>query len=1278
MRVEYAYAKCEPPEQPKPQVVRGKPIPAPLIPLGPFRTEEQRQTKTQDPQNFSFASAEPTGTSKTEPDQTKPAEDHNLNRQSSKRPESSTRSEHPAKENLRGVDPACASESFKKRDNSPKVRKGGKSVGNPNANQGKGSKAPIKSGFDYHANFPSLANTAASDNAFKVPTDVAHISSLTSNNKSTKAGNKSINPTESKPETKKIVSDGKEVNNLKPLITSTEISKAEAPRRMPHDNAGPSRQSESITKHRKGQEDAGLESDVNTLTTNSDPIDSVVAVLTAQAHAAPKEVVELKPHDRRKPLQLRGDPSSGENSQVHAKSEKEARVIVPGGDSGGVEMSRGNSSSTGESEENAPSKMISTVPTTYNHSERSNSFASDSHIPTACATTKSQSVSMPESTTGSNNESAKDLGKVSASKLHASAAHVSHTSHVSQAENFEPMFPAQLLTESPGISEKGSPSIPLPEPTMSKDSESPGRAVVHEESLNVTTTEPLEKVTPSDESKFRVSGNNESTEIITSSTRLNYKHRPEIPARTSSLAVSPNPIHTHRKKQRNTKISSQHFRNAFSALDFEESNTSAGEGSSLNKEAVSGHSLAQSTALSSDHETPLENAPSDRNRAPQGPKKEEQGALEGGMLLETMSDPPNLASPSIDPRTTHSKKTNKAKKGKSKGKKDSRSSEPKGTDLPSTAAMAATGPSLPQPERPWVLDERLPAPPKFDGKTEPKNSGCQPADEPGQSGNFSWSTAIADYYTEKKPYTTKLHAAMRHAHADLSPTSDDEASPKNPSQQNQTETTKLMEQNDKEVEAAAREAGYLGLKVVHYDQGGLSRLPPPRYEANSSEGDSSGTFTGSESPSSQNDGTVKERSALDAKLSAFLDPFHKQIEEVDTALTVPAIPFNDQPESSKSGFSPRERTDQDVIAPKSNAKCQEILKGYHTQASGSIMPTREQQSAPSTPGRKQVPEPTTPTRKQQSTSEVSTPRTSKGEKKRLALLAKALKDMHPTEREAVEALEAEYAKKGNGFMGLLEGKGLPVPDLSMSNTMGTMEKAAILAKLSPSQRRSVADQEDRPWSPTTPTGKGKSKSANTTSPYQEGYQDPMSALPNQLHRYEPPIRLAVDIMEKGIKAKQDPLKIEQLYDPVVFDSIQYKDIKGIAELLVSLEPEARMAVEEGEAALNMALLSSSWRQPESTPQTPPSLQVKPLTYSEAAGSPSKKLPTLQEGDLIEMVDNSRANVIRRNVEVSERPFTEKRAKTGLTLIERFQRETEDVDPWGVPRGEKAWGSGSNR
>ena len=493
-----------------------------------------------------------------------------------------------------------------------------------------------------------------------------------------------------------------------------------------------------------------------------------------------------------------------------------------------------------------------------------------------------------------------------------------------------------------------------------------------------------------------------SPQIADLARRVGSEHRPEVPARLSSLVTPATPILTHMRKQRNLRSLQVATDNPYSALIPDLSDIPAGEkmlpeGKELPQTDLTDPGEEGSHDVESPQQAQVEKAGISHARkgaldACSTMLKTEKTAQDQKMPLdeEMAEQSPARAfqqsapSPSTDRVQGQKKTASKSKKrSKAKGGKGSLGSGSTAVQ-PGSAAMAPmSNTALPQPETPFVTNDINPL-----HSAKPTN----PLSIKGSSGDPSQdnehparvTSILDDYYNQKDAkYTPNLHQAMQHsdraANITVSKSSSDCA---------RGPCTKV-EETTEDVLATYRRSGYLAPETpVYYPPSGS---PSPAIDLGRAL-DAFGIYQDgrtSDSDSSTPSSLVAPNNEPNAsqvqKSPTSTSPFHKQISEVDPKM---------QKKRNARGLasSVRDKTGSGQLPSE-----EEILSQLTPEAQKAFLKVQGKASTPS-PGQSSVP--VTPTRPQQSPTHMISPQ------------AMAMFDqLHPGDRQAAAEATVEFGLK---------------------------------------------------------------------------------------------------------------------------------------------------------------------------------------------------------------------------------------------------------------------------
>lgn len=947
------------------------------------------------------------------------------------------------------------------------------------------------------------------------------------------------------------------------------------------------------------------------------------------------------------------------------ESKQEAASVGPQDEPVSSPMSRVDSSSTKYSDMGGPSPFVSTEPTTYAHSEQSDSGTLESQIPIANSTTKGV-PSKP-----SNNSTRPDdklNQKAATSSSHNLDPLATITEQINNYhDNKKSSIPPSPLT---GAVNPTSSNRPLVLSTENPKDPSPDKSdsntiTFEEQSLgtsgggskvivNLPSSAPTGKIVDRGLMLQANASSNApdkfaSPELDISSKIPDDEHGPQIPPRLSSLVNPVTPILTHMKKQRNLKSPRTTTDNTYAGLNSRALNTPYGENS------VSASDLAEPSGKGSGPFESLEHDQLGKAAILRAQKESDAASIGTDRLLQPFesaqdrqvsqepkteqAEAPTLQStmpiPSTESKKTGKKTTKTKRKPKSKGSKDSTAPKPAAVEsiLIESASNAHT--TLPEPETPFIIDESMSLPlPMDNNRSNGQDSGNRQMDKSAFLSQFP--AAIEEYYRKKaEDYEPKLRQAMLYNDSTM-----DTASSNPPNDTSPPKRAKIDDADDELVETARR-LGYLGNwrtvmdtpveigpRVVSLRET-LNAFDSRGQRKTSDSEDSLSTLGGSdESNSGQLQKANKKSPDFAGEYLTSNDSFHKQMAEVDTAMQNKcktrelALP-------SQSRVNSERYPNQEEVLSQLTPEAQKIF--HNLQSNPTMVPSA------------QAPKPVTPSNLQYSTSQVRSPQQiavleqlniSDGHQTAAELLlehgqdpesiATNVKPLSPPERQALAALEAQFAETSLPLRKVNE-------SLAKSPSKEHIHKIAETSKLTESSRGILVNM----------VAQGLSPPASPTKQQPPTFSQRHS-LPSTANLPPSPPRPAHKKLPSYSEVATSPPK----------KSVQLQSSLRRSAQLPSLQPGDTVEVTQ----LGMDTLTAEM------------IREGPLQRPYRAGSEG---PYREES-------GRKGRGRRRTQEGPERPFIERRDRGGWSMAARQLAHNNDVDPWGVPRGEKAWGSGSGR
>ncbi len=911
-------------------------------------------------------------------------------------------------------------------------------------------------------------------------------------------------------------------------------------------------------------------------------------------------------------------------------------------------MSRVDSDSTKGSELGGPSPFMLTEPTTYAHSEQSDSSALEGQVLIAASTTKNLPPKPSHDLTEPEPRLVQQADVSSSSNLEILATVAGHCDYIGECKgsSFPPTpsmgtrnppdpvsanRPLPLATETskdhshensdpdtfslkepnPGTSAGGSKAI-IKVPVAASTDKLTDRAVLTQAKAYSTTSDQIA-----------------SSELVDPSKGPDLKHGQVIPPRSSLSVIPATPILTHMKKQRNPKSPKLATDNPYAAsipkiLDTPLREESFSEGKGLCQSDLAGPCGEDPGHLKSLEHNQIGKVDIARDQKendatfasvdtiPQTTKSAQDRQVP--LKEQTMEQTEIL--PSINfTKTNENTMAKTKKKSKSKRSKSSTVSESTTMEPTSAASAPCTLKSLPEPETPFMMDETPPSlPPKANDNTKVVRLNRLPEERDEFLHQFS--AGRKEYYLKKtEDYDPKLLQAMHHNGSNMA------AVPSNFSGDDSPPNRAKLTETDQDVVNEARKSGYLehcdATVDTPVDDSSCSVSlcqarnvfeGPGQHKTSDSQESPNTVGAPDESNAGQVQGVRKPLQEVEGEDLTSNDSFHKQMAEVEIAI--------------QKKRRPRELTlpSPSKADPEQLLNHEEILSQLTPEAKSTFLNLH---SNPSTAAAAQPSMPVTPIQVQHSTARNLSPQ-------QMAIL------------ERLDTLERHQAAAQHV---LEHGQHL--------------ESIVYRTKtLSPPQRREVAMPE--------------AQSAGTSLPLSE-VNDSLTKSPSK------------------------------------------QDLHNLAEEMSKLTESSRGIV-VNLIAQGVSPSPSSQDQPWSNEENiPPRPAHKKLpSYSEVAKSPPKtsahlksppkrsaQLPSLQPGDTVEVTQmgmETQTSGIREGPsqtpfqaesrspytegswgrEGPERPFTERRDRDGWSIVAHQLAHNNDMDPWGVPRGEKAWGSGSSR
>lgn len=1058
-----------------------------------------------------------------------------------------------------------------------------------------------------------------------------------------------------------------QTGDTKPTATQSLKADESYPRPKPDvrtsSQASLGKKPEWSTKQKAGERIEQFEDSAKPSTTRTSIVDTAAVKTALQPSLGPDSSAPVIPEDREAPS-IRAGPKAltafaesmgTEPKQRAATTEQQDQPVSS-------PMSRVDSSSTKGSELGGPSPFMSTEPTTYAHSEQSDSGALESQVPIAASTAQS----LPPKP--SHNCTAPDVKPIQKAAICSSY-------------NMEPL--ATVAEKFEYTDENKKPSVPPtpstgavipPDPISANrplllsmenskdhphDKLDPGTITLKEQSLGrsvggskVIVDRPhsasmgkIEDRALVSQAKASLTASDKiaSPELDKSSKIPDFQHRPQIPPRASSFVTPATPILTHMKKQRNLKSPKIATDNTFAGSISRSLKTPLGDISFSEGKEISYGDLGDPCGKGSGRVDSLEHDQLGKVDILQAQKDNDVASVSIDTILQPMesgqdrqvSQKPkteqaegwtlqsSIPIPSTDSKKIEKKTMTKTKKeSKLKGSKDSTVSEPAAVEPIAITPASSAHTMLPEPETPFVIDEFVPlSAPINNDRSNAQDSSSFPKEKDGFLEQFS--CGMEEYYRKKaEDYDPKLRHAMLYNDLTANTAPSDFSSDISPPKRAKVDDT------DQDVVDTARRLGYLG------NWGAVMDTPVesgPRFvslrEALDAF-DSHGQRKTSDSEDSPSTLGVADESNVGGECLISNDPFHKQIAEVDTAMQKKRKPRD-------LALPPRRKADSEEYSNQ-----EEILSQLTPETKKIFL---NLQSNPTTAPAAQSSLPVTPIRLQHSTTQVLSPQqitvleqlNAPGRHQaaaqhvlehgqRLEIIANKVKALSPPERQEVAMLEAQFA-----------GTSPPLREVNESLTKSPSKEnlreiAKEMSKLTESSREIVIHMTGQGVSPPASPIKQHSPTSSQQQSWPNAANIPPQS-PRPAHKKLPSYSEVATSPPKRSARLQSPLR----------QSAQ----------LSSLQPGDTVEVTQ----LGMDTLTSGMT------------RQGPLQRPFRAGS---------EGPYREGLGGRERR--RRTQEGPERPFTERRDREGWSIVAHQLAHNNDVDPWGVPRGEKAWGSGSGR
>ncbi len=984
------------------------------------------------------------------------------------------------------------------------------------------------------------------------------------------------------------------------------------------------------------------------------------------AHAVPKEGEAYSIKDGSMTL-------AALTESMGARPKQEAATVEPQDQPVSSPMSRVDSSSTKDSEMGGPSPFMSTEPTTYAHSEQSDSGTLESQIPIANSTTKSVPPKPSNDSTRPDDKLIQKAATSSSYRLDSLATITEQFDYLD--ENKKSSVPPSPLNGTVNPISENRPLVLSTENLKdpSPDKSDPETITFEEQSLGtsvggskVTVHAPHSAPTGKIEDRVLVIQANASStapdkitssELDISSKIPDVKHGPQIPPRLSSLVTPATPILTHMKKQRNLKSPKTTTDNLYAGSNSRASNTPFGEKSFSERKGIPHSDLAEPSGKGSGHVGSLEHDQLGKAAILRAQKESDVASIGTDKLLQPfesahdrqVSQKPkteqaeactlqsNMPIPSADSKKIGKKTMTKTKKkSKSKGSKDSTASEPAAVEPISIESASNAHTTLPEPETPFIIDESVSLPlPMNNNRSNAQYSSSLPVEKSVFLSQFP--TGIEEYYRKKaEDYDPKLRQAMHNNDLTTDTAPSDCPSDTSPPKRAKVDDT------DYDVIETARRLGYLGQwgtvmdtpieigpRVVSLRET-LNAFDSHGQRKTSDSEDSLSTLGAlDESNADQLHKAHKESQDFGGESLTSNDPFHKQMAEVDTAMQKKrktrelALP-------SQSRVNSERYPNQEEVLSQLTPEAQKI---FHDLQSNPTMVPSAQASMP-----------VTPTNLQHSTSQVLSPQqmavheqlnTSDGHQtaaqhilehgQDLESMATKVKTLSSQERRELAMLEAQFA-----------GASLPLRKVNESLTKSPSKEhihkiAEETSKLTERSRGILINM----------VAQGPSPPASPIKQLSPTFSQQQS-LPSTENLPPPPPRPAHKKLPSYSEVATSPPK----------GSVRLQSSLRRSAQLPSLQPGDTVEVTQ----LGIDTLTSGMT------------REGPLQRPFRAGS---------EGPYREELGR-KGRGRRRTQEGPERPFIERRDQEGWSMAARQLAHNNDVDPWGVPRGEKAWGSGSSR
>lgn len=998
------------------------------------------------------------------------------------------------------------------------------------------------------------------------------------------------------------------------------------------------------------------------------------------------------------------DPVDTGRKKEGATTEQQDRPVS-------LSMTRADSGSTKTSGCGGPS-LITAEPTTHAHSEQSDTSELESQVPVASLTAKGLPPKPLHNFTKPNMipvSKAATSGSFGLETLGTAAERLEYVNE-SKKPSVAPM-PSARATSLPSAV-PASQRLGLPIQTsrdLSHDSSDLETTTVKQHSLGATSCgskaiagSPLSasivktidgSLTTPVKATSTVSDKIGSSILADVPKTPEMKYGPEIPARSSSLVTPATPVLTHMKKQRNLKSPRIATENPHVALVPEIPDTSTKDKLTSKAKELPQNGLANHLAEGSDQAKSLEQDSSGRVDILHAQRRKDIASASIDKIrkaIESVQDQqispgerrtessasesqPGVSALPNNHKQDHKTTTSKSrKKSKSKGSKGSTTSEPAAGEPTWSAAASIPRTTLPEPETPFVTDNIFQFPQRKSTDRLSTEDSSRSQDEYNElRGRFS--AEVDEYYSMKaQEYTPQLRRAMRHDDSATTIVSSDI-----PSDNPAPRRTKIFE-TPLDVENQARRSGYLARRKDSHDTstGNPSYVVSLRqaldaFEAygirktSDSDEDSPSTLGGPDEFDAfrvQNQGQQLLETGVEPFTSK--NPFLKPMAEVDTGLhkkPKPAelsLPLRRQPDLERL-------PNQEEVLSQMNPKVQKVFLNL--------------QSNPASPAASQPSTPVTPTRLQHSMTQVILPqhmanleKLNAPERRQAAAkhvqehgshlkdIANKMINFGAQERREVAMLQAQFS-----------GTSLPLSEVNASITRSPSKEdlhkvAEEMSKLTTDSRDIVIKMITKEVTPLASPSQQQSFTFSS-SPQQPppSWSPGTGPLPVPPPAPPPAPRMSHRKLPSYSEAMaSSPMQPAQPKSP---------PSDRPANPIPSLTGTTLEVTEIG-LGLSMETLTSSLLNTDPQQQRPQRQQPQQV----------RPYRTTSTGAYRELSNPSSVTTIGRSrrraatEEGPEREVIERRNREKWGVVAHQEAHNEAVDPWGVPRGEKAWGSGSRR